>query len=248
MAEWVRLQLGYGRLHGRTLVDSAIIEETRSPQTVIRRQGLGARLNPATHFEAYGMGWFLSDYRGRLVVQHGGNIDGMSAYVALLPEEHLGFVLLSNLDGSPLRTPLAYRIFDAFLGGPARDWSREWKHAVDSLVADGRLQQAKDDSARVEGTSPSHPLEDYTGTFSDSLYGRLMVTLEEGHLVVRYGPALVYDLQHWHYDTFKGAWRDPSDDGTTRVTFNSGANGRIASLVANLEGDVTFARTGPAPK
>jgi surfactin synthase thioesterase subunit len=31
------------------------------------------------------MGWFLSDYRGRNEVEHGGAIDGMRAEVAVIP-------------------------------------------------------------------------------------------------------------------------------------------------------------------
>ena len=36
------------------------------------------------------MGWFLRDYRGRKLVEHGGAIDGMRALVAMMPEEKLG--------------------------------------------------------------------------------------------------------------------------------------------------------------
>ena len=42
----------------------------------------------------YGQGWFISDYRGHHLVEHGGNIDGFSALVSLLPEENTGVVAL----------------------------------------------------------------------------------------------------------------------------------------------------------
>ncbi len=40
------------------------------------------------------MGWYVSDHRGRVLYSHGGNIDGMSAQVAFMPEERIGVVVL----------------------------------------------------------------------------------------------------------------------------------------------------------
>src|SRR4029078_13052554 len=94
MAQWLRLQLGDGVYQGKRLLSSAAIKEMHSPQTVIRLEGQQGSLYPAAHFLNYGMGWFLSDYRGKKVVEHGGAIDGMRAGVAMIPEEKLGVVIL----------------------------------------------------------------------------------------------------------------------------------------------------------
>jgi CubicO group peptidase (beta-lactamase class C family) len=48
-------------------------------------------------FAAYGLGWSLHDYRGRSVTTHGGWTDGMLSRVALVPSEHLGLVVLTNI-------------------------------------------------------------------------------------------------------------------------------------------------------
>ena len=100
-----------------------MIHEMQAPQIVIPLEGTTAKYYPEAHFHAYGLGWFLSDYRGHKVVEHGGSIDGMRALVALLPEKKLGVVVLSNSWGNRLPPALMYRIFDAYLGSPARDWS-----------------------------------------------------------------------------------------------------------------------------
>ena len=52
--------------------------------------------NPTKHFSAYGMGWFLSDYHGRKILNHSGGLDGMLSYTVLIPEENAGFVILTN--------------------------------------------------------------------------------------------------------------------------------------------------------
>src|SRR5262245_40952510 len=70
MAQWVRLQLGGGVYENKRLLSSAVVKEMQTPQTVIRLGGNMERLYPDAHFLSYGMGWFLSDYRGRKIVEH----------------------------------------------------------------------------------------------------------------------------------------------------------------------------------
>jgi CubicO group peptidase (beta-lactamase class C family) len=52
----------------------------------------------------YGMGWFVADTNRTKILSHGGNVPDFSAYMALLPEERKGVVLLVNADhyGLPL--------------------------------------------------------------------------------------------------------------------------------------------------
>ncbi|MCI0664212.1 MAG: beta-lactamase family protein [Acidobacteria bacterium] len=123
MSAWVRLQLNQGTFAGKRLLSSGAVNEMLKSQTIIPYDPPWSLMFPEAHFLNYGLGWFLYDYRGRKVVDHGGNIDGMSALVAFLPEEKLGLVILTNLSGSDLRTALKYRILDAFIGGEKKDWS-----------------------------------------------------------------------------------------------------------------------------
>ena len=112
MAQWVRLQLGEGKFAGTQLISSGNFKPMHTAHTVIRVEPPWSLYFPEAHLMAYGLGWFLNDYKGRLAVHHGGNIDGMSALVAMLPEEKLGLVILTNLNGTPLPEVMAHRIFD----------------------------------------------------------------------------------------------------------------------------------------
>src|SRR5262249_34320577 len=116
MAEWLRLQLNDGVYQGRRLVSAAAMHEMHSPQTVIpidRWYASGSPVNhqmvPGTHFFMYGMGWFLQDYRGRFIVQHGGSIDGMRALVAMVPEDKVGIVILTNQNPSNVDEAIMFR-------------------------------------------------------------------------------------------------------------------------------------------
>ena len=229
MAQWVKLQLGHGELGGRELLDSATVEEMHTPQTIIRKEGAWALMAPESDFLMYGMGWFLSDYRGRKVVQHGGNIDGMHALVAMLPEEDLGVVILTNLGPNYLTYALAHRIFDAYLGAPQKDWSETLSEQYEELRKQFEAEEKKMEEARVSGTNPSLSLEEYAGTYQNEMYGDATVALENGRLVLRRGPNFVGDLEHWHYDTFRAVWRDPTL-GKSFVTFGLNPMGKAAEL------------------
>lgn len=45
----------------------------------------------------YGYGWFIGDYRGQEVVEHGGGLHGFSTRIARYPEEDLTVVMLTNV-------------------------------------------------------------------------------------------------------------------------------------------------------
>jgi CubicO group peptidase (beta-lactamase class C family) len=246
MAQWVRLQLSRGTYGGRRLVGDSAFRQMRLPNTPIRPDPSADTLFPEIHLRAYGLGWVLNDYRGRLVVSHGGALDGMRAQVGLLPEERLGVVVMANSDqvGS-LLLGLQYHVFDAYTGGVRRDWSAD-------LLADlrkGREREARDsvkaDSARVRGTLPSHPLAQFAGRYVDSLYGEMTVAEEGGRLVLRFGTWAAADLEHWHYDTFRATWRD-REFGTDLVTFATDADGKVARLA--VKDMAEFARAPEAPK
>ena len=218
MVQWLRFQLDSGRVNGTRLVSARNFRETHTPQLALRIDSAYRVLNPATHLRSYAFGWTVADYHGREMLSHAGNLSGMAAMIGLLPEERIGVVVLSNLEGQALRESLMYKVFDLYLGVPPKDWSTETlleqKRADSVDAAEERALVAK----RVHGTHPSLPLERYTGTYTDSLYGTAAVRMENGHLVFAMAPRQVGDLEHWHFDTFRAIWRDHRE-GKTFVTF-----------------------------
>ena len=243
MAQWVRLQLGGGVYQNQRLLSSAAIKEMQTPQTIIRLEGSMERLYPAAHFLSYGMGWFLSDYRGRKVVEHGGAIDGMRGEVAMIPEEKLGLVILTNRHGSILPQALMFRIFDSYLGAAPRDWSAEMLKAVKGLEDQAKVAEKKAEAERVKGTSPSLALEKYAGTYQSDMYGEAKIAFENGKLVVRFGPNFTGDLEHWNYDTFRVTWRDPME-GKGFINFRLNTQGKVDGI--NIENISDFTRAPEA--
>ncbi|HKP84914.1 MAG TPA: serine hydrolase [Blastocatellia bacterium] len=242
MAQWVRLQLGGGKYKNEQLISSGAVKEMHMSQTVIRVEGVAEKLNPETHFMNYGLGWFLQDYRGRKIIQHGGNIDGMSALVAMMPEEKLGLVILTNMDGTALPTAIMYRVFDAFLQSPQRDWSGDLLKVVRAQEALNKEAEKKMEESRVKGTSPSLEIAKYAGNYTNEMYGDAKVMEEQGKLVFHYGP-LTADLNHWHYDTFQAVMRQ-HQLGKALVNFTLNAQGKVDEIrvVIPQAGDIPFKR------
>ena len=231
MAQWVRLHLNHGTYNGLRLISESTIREMHRRHVNL---GVGQATRnrfPDRTYYAYGLGWRLHDYAGRDVVQHTGTVNFMRSQVAMMPEEGIGVVILGNLTTSALQTALMYRVFDALLGRPERDWSRVFLAA--SSPSTTRTP------ARTPGTSPSLSLEAYQGVYADSLYGDLSIALEDERLVLRYSPDYVADLEHWHHDTFRVHWRS-TGFGSTMATFTLN-RGEVASM--SLQGYTDFSRS-----
>lgn len=239
MARYVRFQLNGGKWNDKTLITGGNHAEMWTPHTVIPLVGFWKAVAPGAHLSAYGLGWFLQDYRGRLVVQHGGNIDGMSANVALLPEEKTGVVVLTNLNGAVIASVLAHRVFDQFLGAPLGDHSGDALKFIAAAEKQGKEAMANIEKQRKQGTKPSLALSEYAGTYTDSMYGELKVSNQGNALQVVYGPTFDGTLEHWHYDTFRSVWKDRGL-GKAMVTFTIDATGKPSKL--DIEGLAEFKR------
>lgn len=106
MTNWLKFILNGGTVNGKRLVSEKSFEEWLKPQMKIAGK------------TAYGLGWFIRDWNGLKVVEHGGNIDGFNALVAMIPEKKLGFVMLTNVSGSSLGSELMPIVWSNVLGNP----------------------------------------------------------------------------------------------------------------------------------
>jgi CubicO group peptidase (beta-lactamase class C family) len=239
MAHWMQLLLDGGTYDGHRLLQSATLAEMFTPQTIMPLTFPWTLYAPASHFLDYGLGWILFDYRGHKAIQHAGNIDGMSALVSLLPDEHLGVTVLTNKGDDFLPNAVMYRVFDDVLGGAQADQGaailKNFRAVFEPMLAAQRKAAAK----RVLGTHPSLPLPRYAGIYRNEVYGDATVT--------RDGDGLYYHLlgtsgklEHWNFDTFH-VLVEPTA-GTPTVTFALDAAGDVANLTVNDDPTMVFTR------
>lgn len=131
MSNWVRFLLRGGELDGKQLVTKQNFAELFKPRITVAGS------------TKYGYGWFLDDWHGHKVIQHGGNIDGFNAQVALMPDQNLGFVLLTNVSASALGNIAMDSVWKNLVGAPADADKIVKLESPDQEVGTYRLDVAK---------------------------------------------------------------------------------------------------------
>ncbi len=248
MARWLTMLLECGRgkeapAERTCVLDPESIRRMWSSQTVLGTPDPPPGLEPLrANFAAYGLGFGLRDYRGRKVVSHTGGLPGYVSQVALVPEERLGLVVLTNQEQTGAFEAVKYRILDEYLGAPVPPV--DWIAAFQKRAADERKKAeaavAKAASARDAASRPSLPLTKYAGRYRDAWYGDATIAEEAGRLVLTMTrtPRMVADLEHWQQDTFVARWRE---------AFMSDAAPADAYLSFALKPDATVDRVTMAP-
>lgn len=194
MAQWVSLLLNNGQWAGKQLVSKEQLIATWEPTI-----NISGDIN-------YGMGWFLRPWKNQTVVEHGGNIDGYGAQVALLPESNLGFVLLTNVTETPLQQESIYLVLD-------------------------HLASTEPPASKSNNDKRSIDYKEYVGeyhanfaSFKDSIFTFLVK--ENGVPAVDVPGQTVYELKEPDHN---GKWYFVMTD-TISVSFDRDENGDIASM------------------
>jgi hypothetical protein len=159
-------------------------------------------MHPDTRQLSYARGWLVFDHRGKLVVAHGGVIDGFRVQITLLPEEKLGFAVLSNLHETRMNQAVTNTLIDLYCGVPGRDWNDYFR----TMVADDEARKRADvearNKARRPNTRPSLPPTGYAGEYRDPAYGTAKVSADGGKLVLAWS-GFRCPLEHFQDDTFR---------------------------------------------
>ena len=239
MAKWVQFHLSGGKAGGVQLLDQAQINKLHSPHKVIENSL--SPISPESSSRSYGLGWFTYRYNDLDIVQHGGNIDGFSALVFLVPGKNLGMVFLTNMNGSALPGVLANTATDLFLDQKPIDW---YTRGFTKL---GEDKEGKPEAAKpVAGTKPSHALADYAGWYEHPGYGKVQIKFN-GQQLLGYYNGFEIPFSHWHYDTFRGKVKEIDTD--IDFTFYTGKDGLIEQvgipLEAAIEEDMIFKKLPP---
>lgn len=224
MAQWLRFQLADGVIDGKRLVSADALNETKTPQFVLRPD---ADTDLETNVKSYAMGWNVQDYRGELLVGHAGAINGFRTQVALLPKEHAGIVVLTNAGRGYAGLAIRNAIADMILGRGTRDWDAAFLAADRKGDEKALARQKEREAKRLTDTHPSRELAAYTGTYSHPAYGPVRVALENRALVLHW-QRVNAPLTHWQFDTFSAL--DDANDLDEEVMFRLGDDGNAASF------------------
>ena len=242
LAKWMKVQLAGGVLpelgpDGKPArlfsADSQQQMWSMLTPITIRQPSIPELAELTPNFYGYGEAWFLSDYRGRKLVWHTGGWPGMVSRLTLVPELHLGVVVLTNQESGAAFNAVTWRVLDAYLHPEQKtDWVAVYAKAVKKSQAKADDSFAKHAQARDKHSKPSLPLARYAGTYRDPWYGDIVVSHDKGKLRMRFSKTaqLVGTLTPWQHDTFVVRWDDRALNADAFVTYALDADGAIREV------------------
>ena len=241
ISKWLRLQLNDGEFEGTQIISKVNLDETKKPHMVVPCENPDKHgIDHGTNLSSYCLGWNKQEYRGEIIVSHGGWLRGFTSNTTLIPRLKTGFTVLANLaiDG-PVEC-LANGLRDAILGLPKRNWNADIKVVQKAVAREAREKKAKE--VRHKRTRPSREMEAYVGEYEDPAYGAVSVSLADGKLAFKYGET-EYRLKHYHFDTFVGESVHPERWEDISMTFTLGPDGEVAAVKTLQPGfEVEFRR------
>jgi CubicO group peptidase (beta-lactamase class C family) len=196
VAQWIRLQLGKGKIDSMQIFSEQQWNEMTSNQMFLGSMN-------------YGLGWFIRYWNGKKVLNHGGGMPGMISDVSFIPELKFGAVILSNTDISMTGAIRNY-MYDLFTGAEPKDYSKTMLEAAQKRLEGYEKENKRREDVRVKDSKPSLPHEKYCGAYEDKMYGNAEVSLKNGELYLQFIPSKTFRgvLKHYHFDTFYIDWED----------------------------------------
>jgi CubicO group peptidase (beta-lactamase class C family) len=245
MSHYLAFQLSDGKYGDKRVVSESNLREMHSPQTAIPDPPPAFSLPGLGHF-SYGLAWVVTSYRGHNLVWHNGGIDGLYALLSMLPDDHMGVVVLTNLPHGQTPEVLAYNVYDRLLGLDPLPWFDRFKE----LEAKGKQQEEEGKKSkptdRKTGTHPSHNLADYAGDYENSGYGKIRVSQKGDSLELTVNKLGPWPLENYHYDVFQVPEVSDSIASGEKFQFEMNKKGDIDRISAPLEPslgeDIVFTR------
>ena len=231
MARWLMFNLNRGKNGEEQLVREDLMDLISTVHMFLGEGG-GA-FGPERSSESYGLGWSIYQYRGRKMVEHGGNINGFTSTTAWLPGENIGVFVSINQNVCMIADAIAHSVIDALIGETGTDWYAKMLKYNKDMYENVKAVLKSFGGEPVPGTTYSHPLEDYAGEYEAPGYRRVLILLAEGELSVDFNHFFA-PLGHHHYDIF--ATRGPLGEFPSGLPleFGTGTTGKIETVTIRL--------------
>ncbi|MBY0518101.1 MAG: beta-lactamase family protein [Bacteriovoracaceae bacterium] len=100
LIQYILFELNNGKINEERILTVENLEKRRTP---------GVKVDEKAH---YGLGLFIDDFKGIKTIGHGGNTLGFTSEMIFLPNQNIGWALLSNAGSSPLRSLFKQKVFE----------------------------------------------------------------------------------------------------------------------------------------
>jgi CubicO group peptidase (beta-lactamase class C family) len=240
IARWMNVLLAGGKLPAGAdgketrLFSAKQARELWTAQTPMRTGEPNAKLaGTKANFAAYGLGFQLRDYHGRLLALHSGALQGFYSKVVMVPEEKLGIAILTNAESGGSLNALQWQLLGRLVD---KDDKTDWIGAVaaveDEMHAKEKARLARTGAARAAKSQPSLPRTAYDGDYQDPWYGIATIKHVGGRQLLSLSrtPDLTGELEHYQHDTFIVRWKERNFNADAYVTFALNPDGSIERM------------------
>lgn len=161
-----------------TLLNSGVAPDG---QPVVSPWNLGITWQPQVPVSAntsYGLGWFVDNYKGLRLLQHGGNTLGFTADLAFLPEANVGIAVLTNAQGVNFVTEaIRHRFLELLYAQEQRyDDYAHYRYEI--------LRQYLGESANQLGTVALATVMPYLGRYHNEELGAMQLVQADNRLLL----------------------------------------------------------------
>lgn len=233
-AGWLHLMLNDGVApDGTRILAAGTVKTLMRPQTPMGTwQWTGPESVASPRFRFYALGWIVYDYRGALIANHGGGVDGGRSRQVVIPEKNVAFAILTNAEEGVLIDAVTNTLLDHYLGAQPRDWLSIFQRRRAASIAQTRAEVAQAQRAATGGRPPL-PLDAYVGVYRDAWYGTVTISRAGNGLRISFDrtPRLKGALHHWGNGSFVTRWDDPNSENAY-ISFVLTPDGRIDHATA----------------
>jgi CubicO group peptidase (beta-lactamase class C family) len=234
-SKWLILQMNngkYGEGLAKSLFSVQVHNEMWAPQTLLQSNATAPYF---THFNAYGLGFGLSDVKGYKQVTHTGGLAGIVTQETMFPELNLGIIVLTNQEVGAAFVAITNTIKDTYLGVKGMDWVKLMHDRVETgLKAEQKINAdiAKDIEDQQKNSTTKQDVSNFLGTYKDQWFGEIVISIKnsKARFDSKRSPKLTGEVLNYKGNTFIVKWDDRSMNADAFLMFSLDKDGKPEGL------------------
>jgi hypothetical protein len=188
------------------------------------------------------LGWQIGTYRQEKVIYHHGGYPGYNNHFSYLPDKKIAVGIAVNSGGAArtVMQMIAAYAYDWWLGVDNVD--ADYAKRLDEFIAQFSTRKQQAIAAAAERAKRtwqlSKPFSEYSGRYTNELFGTIEITARENDVAVRWGNMNCIATPFTQPDTIR-VELEPGGNGEV-MKFNKDAADKVVSITYN---GLTFARS-----
>lgn len=242
LSKWAIMQMNNGKYgsENKSLFSEKEHKEMWTPQTIIPIETT-APYN--SHFNSYGLGWFLSDVKGYKQVTHTGGLEGIVTQVTLFPELNLGIIVLTNQQSGAAFKAITNTIKDSYLEIKSEDYITIYdnKRKANEETADKITEEVWATVAKNKKDKIRIDFNTFAGKYEDNWFGKIVLSEKKGKLYFTStrSPKLSGEVFFYKEANYVVKWNNAYFHADAHLLFECDKNGKATRIIMKPISELT---------